>query len=150
MPAGRPTDYSEELATIICAGIAEGKSLNKICKEDSMPCMLSVYRWLFKYPEFSKNYTKAREDQAETLADDIVEISDNGTNDWMEINDPDNPGYRVNGEAIARSRLRVDARKWIASKLKPKKYGERQEVEHTLNGDLVDLLAKARTRINES
>lgn len=115
-----------------------------------MPCMLSVYRWLFKYPEFSKNYTKAREDQAETLADDIVEISDNGTNDWMEINNPDNPGYRVNGEAIARSRLRVDARKWIASKLKPKKYGERQEVEHTLNVDLVDLLAKARTRINES
>src|SRR3990172_7086066 len=60
-----------------------------------------------------------------------MDISDDGTNDWMASNDPENPGYRVNGEHIARSRLRVDTRKWIASKLKPKKYGEKLDIAHS-------------------
>jgi hypothetical protein len=65
------------------------------------------------------------------LADELLEISDNGLNDWMERNGEGNVGWLVNGEAIQRSKLRVDTRKWVASKLKPKKYGDRQTFEHT-------------------
>lgn len=62
------------------------------------------------------------------MADDVVEISDDGKNDWMQSNDPDNPGYRLNGEHQARSRLRVDTRKWYLSKLAPKRYGDKLEL----------------------
>lgn len=65
------------------------------------------------------------------MVDDMLDIADDARNDYMAANDPDNPGYKLNGEHINRSRLRVDARKWIAAKLKPKKYGEKVEHEHS-------------------
>lgn len=72
-------------------------------------------------------YARAREDQADTLADEIVEIADDGTNDTYLNSD----GIALtNQDVIARSKLRVDARKWIAAKLKPRKYGDRQVHEH--------------------
>lgn len=125
MPQGRPSDYREETAFIICARMAEGESLRSICRDEGMPDKATVFRWLAKHESFRDQYAKAMEARAETLADEIVDIADDGSNDWIERNDPENPGYRENGEAIQRSRLRVDARKWVASKLLPKKYGER-------------------------
>jgi len=93
-----------------------------------MPAMSSVFLWLQKHPEFSEQYTRAREAQADALADDILEISDDARNDWMERHGEDSRGWQVNGEHIQRSRLRVESRKWIASKLKPKKYGDKVAV----------------------
>lgn len=139
MPGGRPSTYTKAIAAEICSKLSEGMSLRQICRDDDkMPTMSTVYLWLMSHQEFSDQYTKARDEQADTLADEIIDISDNGTNDWMEINDPDNPGYRANGEAVNRSRLRVDARKWVASKLKPKKYGEKvaQEISGPDGGDI--------------
>lgn len=125
MPAGRPTDYSLELTARICARIADGESLRSICRDEDMPSTVSVFLWLQKHPEFTNQYVRAREAQADALADDILEISDDARNDWMERHGEDAAGWAVNGEHIQRSRLRVDARKWIASKLKPKKYGDK-------------------------
>ena len=125
MPGGRPSTYSKELADAICERLACGESMRSICKDDAMPAMSTFFKWLREHEEFSKLYAIAKEECAETLFDEILDIADNSTNDWMENNDPDNPGYRLNGEAIQRARLRVDTRKWAASKLKPKKYGER-------------------------
>lgn len=138
MPAGRPSTYNTKVIGIICARLAKGESLRKICLDDDMPDLSSIFKWLAEHPEFSQQYARAREEQAETLADEIIDIADDGSNDWMEINDPDNPGYRVNGEAINRSKLRVDARKWVASKLKPKRYGEKvsQEISGPDGGDI--------------
>lgn len=80
-----------------------------------------------KHPEFLSNYTRAREDQADTLADEIVAIADDGTNDTYKNEE----GFElVNHDVIARSRLRVEARKWVAAKLKPKKYGDRVDLTH--------------------
>jgi hypothetical protein len=112
MPAGRPTDYSPELTAKICEKLALGDSLRKICEEEDMPAMSSVFLWLTKYPEFSEQYTRAREAQAEAHADRIVEIADN-----ISIT-PDH------------KRIMVDARKWVASKLKPKRYGDKIDLEH--------------------
>lgn len=125
---GRPSDYSLELVSRICSRIADGESLKSICLAEDMPTKSSVYLWLAAHKEFSDMYTRAKEDCADTLADEILEISDDGSNDWMAKNDPDNPGWQVNGEHINRSRLRVDSRKWIAAKLKPRKYGEKVAV----------------------
>ncbi len=63
------------------------------------------------------------------MAEEIVEIADDGRNDWMEVmsKDGESIGWRLNGEAVQRSRLRVDARKWLMSKLLPKKYGESKD-----------------------
>lgn len=135
MSAGRPSDYSLELASDICSRIADGESLKAICAPDEMPDKATVYRWLAVNSEFRDLYARAREDQADTLADEILEISDDGTNDWMQRNHgEDDPGWVVNGEHIQRSRLRVDARKWIAAKLKPRKYGEFARTELTGEG----------------
>jgi len=73
--------------------------------------------------------------QADFLFDELVEIADDCRNDWMERNDPTNPGYIANRELVARTKLRLDTRKWCASKLKPKKYGERMDV--SVQGEMV-------------
>jgi hypothetical protein len=118
---GRPTKYSDELAAIILTRIAEGESLNKITKEDGMPSHATVYLWLLQKPDFSESYVRAREDQAETLADEIVAIADAPP---AEITD-DKGVTRTDSGWVTWQRNRVDARKWVAAKLKPKKYGDR-------------------------
>ena len=128
-PNGRPTLYTNDLADLICAGIAKGISLVRICEADDMPEVRSIYRWRREHESFSQNYTRAREDQADFHAEEILEISDNGSNDWMAEHDPDNPGYKLNGEHLQRSKLRVDTRKWIASKFKPNTYADKIKQE---------------------
>jgi hypothetical protein len=112
---GRPSLYTPEVADSICERLAEGESLRSICRDEAMPALSSVFKWLNLHAEFADQYTRAREEQAEALADEIVGIADN---DCMEVED--------SAVLTARDRLRVEARKWVASKLKPKKYGDRQ------------------------
>lgn len=128
---GRPSSYTVEIGDAICERIADGESLRAICLGDDMPSKSAVFRWLGTDLAFRDQYARAKEAQAEAMADDIVDIADDGSNDWMERNAQDNPGWVANGEAIQRSRLRVDARKWVASKLLPKKYGDAVKHEHT-------------------
>jgi len=120
-PVGRPTDYSPELVDQICDRIATGEPLVRICREEAMPNVVTVYRWLNKYPEFSNLYAKAKDAAADTLAEEIQDIADSipmETTD-KEGNTKFDPAY------INWMRLRVDARKWVAAKLKPRKYGDR-------------------------
>jgi len=127
---GRPSDYEQVIADIICEHIADGVSLREICRGEDMPNKATVFRWLAAHAEFRDQYARAREAQADTLADELLDIADDGDNDWMERKGEDGQslGWKENGEAIQRSKLRVDTRKWIASKLKPKKYGEKLAV----------------------
>ena len=110
----RPTDYTPELAAEICSKLADGLSLKAICLGDDMPDKATVYRWIAKHDEFRDLYAHAREDQADTLADEIVDIADNCERDDAN-----------------KARLQVDARKWVAAKLKPKRYGDKVTNEHT-------------------
>lgn len=134
---GRPSDYTPELAANICNRLADGESLRAVCAADGMPDKSTVFRWLAAREDFRDQYARAREAQADHLADEIIEISDDGTNDWMERRSEAEKGAGVqtgwvlNGEHVQRSRLRVDARKWFASKVAPKKYGDRIETEHS-------------------
>lgn len=134
---GRPSDYTPELAIEICRRISDGESLRAVCRDDSMPCTSTVMKWAAEKPEFSEQYAKARELLLEHWAEEIIEIADDGTNDWMERknNEGESIGWQVNGEHIQRSRLRADSRKWLLSKLAAKKYGDKielgGEVTHT-------------------
>ena len=125
---GRPSKYSQELIDTICERISDGEGLRSICRDKAMPSRQTVCTWLRTKPDFLDRYAQARELQADALFDEILEIADDGRNDWMEANDEDGTA-KLNGEHIARSRLRVDARKWMAGKLRPKKYGDRQIIE---------------------
>jgi hypothetical protein len=130
--AGRPTKYAAEIAGRICAELAEGRSLRDICRADGMPTPSTVRAWALKDPEgFCGLYTTARNLGLDAIADEIFEIADDGTNDWMErlAYNGGVPGWEVNGENVQRSKLRIETRKWYLSKLAPKKYGDRIEVE---------------------
>lgn len=127
----RSLEYTQEVADAICELLIEGQSLRSICAAETMPSTSTVCKWLNVKPEFAEQYARAREAQADTLADEILDIADNAHNDWMKRNHgEDDPGWIANGDHIARSRLMVDSRKWIAAKLKPKKYGDKTETTH--------------------
>lgn len=112
MPAGRPSSYTPEKGAEICERIAAGDSVKSICREDDMPNECTVYKWVNDVPEFAKQYAHARERQADFYADDIIRIAD-------ECEDPQ------------KARVQIDARKWKASKMAPKKYGDKLDVEHS-------------------
>jgi hypothetical protein len=129
-PMGAPTKYSEEVANMICKNIAMGKSIKKISDENpTLFCMASVFNWMTTYPDFLENYTRAKDEQAEFFAEQIIDIADDGINDTYI--DEATGQRRTDAEVIARSRLRVETRKWAISKLKPKKYGDRVENYHS-------------------
>lgn len=133
----RPTKYSLELADEICSQLSDGISLRTVCLAENMPGKTTVFRWLRTNEEFRDQYEIAKQECADSYADEIIEIADDSTNDYMDKQNKDGSTYQaLNSENIQRSRLRVDARKWIASKLKPKKYGDKT----TLAGDLDDPL----------
>jgi len=127
MPGGRPSSYTPETAEFICARIASGESMVSICADADMPAQVTVYSWLSKFPEFAKRYACAREEQAEKYASEIIAIADE--NPTCTVPDPDGGvSVRVDAAAIQRNKLRVDARKWIACKLLPKVYGDKQQI----------------------
>jgi hypothetical protein len=142
----RPTKYTKVLSEKICHRLAAGESLNSICRDDDVPHKVTIMRWLLSdspvYKEFRNHYALARQIQYEFLADDIMDIADNASNDWMEREDPKNPGYDYNGEAVARSRLRVDTRKWFLSKVLPK-FSDKQALETNDDGEILIKVVRA-------
>lgn len=129
---GRPSEFNQQIADKICIELASGMSLREIASAEDMPGQSTIYQWLQRHAEFAEQYARAREAQAEHWADEILEIADDGSNDWMERQNRDGSTYEaVNAEHINRSRLRVDSRKWLMSKLAPKKYGDKVDLTHT-------------------
>jgi hypothetical protein len=124
---GRPTKYTDEITYEICDLLAGGVSLKKISDMPHMPTRATMYKWMDEHGDFLNRYTRAKQDCADYMVDEMLEIADDGTNDYNERFDKNGEvmGWQVNHEHVNRSRLRVDARKWIAAKLKPLKYGEK-------------------------
>lgn len=129
--AGRPSTYSSELTEEICRRLIEGESLRAICSADDMPSKSSVMKWLAENKDFSDQYARAREIQADIMVEEILEIADDGRNDWIERENADgSKSLALDHDHIQRSKLRVDTRKWLMSKMLPKKYGNKVDVEH--------------------
>lgn len=127
---GRPSDFTQDLADQLCSELSAGRSLRSVCNEDWAPSRVTVFRWLRERDDFRDQYARAKEEAADALADDIIDIADDGTNDYVEQQTRNGTYVALAAEHVQRSKLRVDARKWIAAKLKPKKYGDKVEHEH--------------------
>lgn len=116
-----------------------------------MPAHPTVLGWVLDdIHGFADQYVRARAIGLDVVADDMLDIADDGSNDWMKKNDPENPGYVFNGEHSSRSKLRVDTRKWYLSKLAPKKYGDRQALEvsgHLALGEMSEEEIKAELAV---
>ena len=97
----------------ICELLAAGQSMAQICRSKAMPAQSTVYRWIAESAEFSERYAHAREMQADMLADEIIEIAES---------------CEPEAAAVAKAKARIDARKWLAARLAPKKYGDRVDV----------------------
>lgn len=138
--------FNHEIADRICERLAEGESLRSICRDDGMPARSEVFKRLAADKAFADQYARAREFGIEAMADDLSEISDDGRNDWMERHGERDPGWVVNGENVQRSKLRVDTRKWMLSKLAPKKYGDKLALEHSGSVGLSERIKRAEQR----
>ena len=106
---GRKSEYTDKIGQTICDKIAEGKSVKVISSEMGINPD-TVFKWLWRHPSFADKYALAREAQSEIFAQEMMEICD----------DPLSTSDQIN-----HARLRIDTRKWIASKLKPKKWGDK-------------------------
>lgn len=144
---GRPTDYTKEIAALICERVATHScGLNRLCEMYAdMPDKITVNRWRDKYKEFSTQYAQAKLKQADLLAEECIDIADDSSHDIKEDSDGK---LSFNSEYAARSRLRIDTRKWLASKLLPKQYGDKLVLEQKteenekLKAELLELRAK--------
>lgn len=134
---GRPSSYTQAIGDAICERLGDGDSLRTICADENMPNKATVFRWLAdeRYSAFRDQYARARETQADTIVDEMIDIADDGTNDWMERKNADGEsiGWMENGEALRRSQLRIAARQWVAGKMRPKKYGDKIAVDGNMN-----------------
>ena len=129
---GRPTDYTPELVNEICSTIASSsKGISRLCKDNLIwPTKETIFAWLKTYGDFSDQYARAKRLQIEVMVDEIIEIADDSSQDNI-IN---KQGQIIcNNESINRARLRIDTRKWIASKLAPKIYGDKIDNTHSIN-----------------
>lgn len=128
---GRPSKYTDDLANEICGRVSEGQSMRRIAKDDHMPSCVTMFAWLREHEMFLKQYEIAKAECADMYAEEIIEIADDSSKDYEDVADENGAtgATRLNSEHVQRSRLRVDARKWVASKLKPKKYGDKVQQE---------------------
>jgi len=143
----RPSKYSQQLADAICDLLVDGKSLRTICSTAKMPSRSTVIRWLAENEAFRNQYARARELQADTLAEEILDIADKAVlGERLKKDGKGKVLERQTGDMGERSKLMIDARKWYAGKLQPKKYGERVALDHGVQDNLADKLRAARER----
>lgn len=135
---GRPSKFTKQLASEICKRIASGRTLRDVCRDKDIPVdEATVREWALDNKGaaadgsggFSPQYARAREIGYQNMADELLDIADDGTNDFQP--DGEDGEEKFNGEHVQRSRLRVDTRKWLLSKALPKVFGDKVQ----LSGD---------------
>lgn len=130
---GRPSLYTPQIAAEICERLGKGEPLAQICRDEGMPGVQTVSDWREKSEEFSVMIARAREEGFDAIASGCLEIADDARNDFMETFaiDDDTSAYKLNGEHIQRSKLRIETRLKLLAKWDPKRYGDKLE----LSGD---------------
>ncbi len=122
---GRPTLYSEEIAAEVCERLAAGESLRQMCRDEHLPAEATVRLWAIENREgFSARYTQARELGFLSMADEIIEIADDGSNDWIERETEKGRKFvELNHEHVSRSNLRVSTRRWLLERVMQTQFG---------------------------
>lgn len=125
--------FDQKVADLICMMLSEGLSLRQILKADTtgaLPAQSTVYEWLLRHPAFAEQYARAREEQADTNADEILDIADEMPPEYTD----EKGRTSLDLTYIQWQKNRIEARKWTAAKLRPKKYGDRVAVEGVEGG----------------
>lgn len=126
---GRPSTYNDEIADEICARLMEGETMASICSDPTMPMRRTVTLWIVKSQAFAERHQRAREMQARNWADEIIQIADDGSLDTRL--DGDGMIVGVDHEHISRSKLRIETRRFLMSKIVPSMFGDKVNIEHT-------------------
>lgn len=119
--AGRPTDYSDELAAEICLRISNGRSVKSICTDKDMPSKTSIYKWLNEHSVFTDMYREAISQRADYHFDEMLDIADDVIAESAEV---------------AKAKLQIDTRKWILSRMNPRKYGDNIQEDYGNNDNV--------------
>jgi|JI10StandDraft_1071094.scaffolds.fasta_scaffold06963_10 hypothetical protein len=114
MPAGRPSIFTQEIADAVCARLASGESLRRICLDADMPDRTTIWDWRAKFPEFANQYAYSRKAQAEVYFDEVIDISDETVGDPSEVQS---------------AKLRADSRKWVLARMDRNLYGEKASLD---------------------
>jgi hypothetical protein len=127
-PNGRPTIFTEILAAKICQRIADGESIRAICSDSDMPSTTAIFRWIAngKYDGFRQLYESSMQIRLETLGDGLIELADAPIER--------NAAGAIDSAAVQMRRLQIETRRWILSKLLPRKYGDRMGLDHQGEG----------------
>lgn len=140
---GRPTVYTPEMAAELFAYLSMGEPLRTACGHEGMPHVATVFRWLSASNQaewgvdFREQYARAKEEAADAMAEEILYIADNQVVGEVIVTKPNKEGKLVTEvrkeDMLGHRRLQIDSRKWLASKLKPKRYGDKLDM--TSGGD---------------
>lgn len=124
MGRGRPSTYTPEIGGEICRRMSEGETLRNICADKHMPHIATVWEWanLGKHPDFGELYARAQKVQADYYAAEIMEIADDGTNDYQQRMTRHGDEILVDHEHVKRSELRIKTRQWLVERLHRDKY----------------------------
>lgn len=122
---GYSFEEKQKILKDICKEISQGESVRKILLRSDMPCNYTFYLWLEESKVFAEQYARACNERTELMADEILEIADENNAD---VYLDDEGMAKIDGNTVQRSRLKIDARKWLMSKQNPKKYGDKMEL----------------------
>lgn len=128
MPAAYPPEERERITLSVFQAMEGGKSLREACRDEGVS-HVTVLGWCDADTALSDHYARARDALIAVQVDELLDIADDGRNDTYEAGEEGE--VRVNADVIARSRLRVDVRKWALSKIMPKRMGDKIQTEHS-------------------
>ena len=130
-PIGKTDKYTTALADEVVLRISGGEPLRQICRDEHMPHWTDVYEWQNRDKIFAQRIAHARELGEEAISQECMEIADNAHNDWMEVNGREGEtAYKLNGEHVQRSKLRIETRLKLLAKWNPRKWGEKVDLNH--------------------
>lgn len=127
---GTPPDIKAQMIEEILTRISNGEPLRQICRDEKMPGWVTVYSWIDSDPNFAERFARARDKGEDAIAQECLDIADNASNDWMEYYDKEGEslGWKLNGDHVQRSKLRIETRLKLLAKWNPKKWGEKLAV----------------------
>lgn len=129
---GRPPEpVPQDIADEVVEWISSGQTLRDYCRQDGKPARRTIDKWREKDETFRARFARARDDGFDVIAEECMAIADDGENDWMAREGKDgDQGWQLNGEHVQRTKVRIETRLKLLAKWDPKRYGERQTVEH--------------------
>jgi len=131
---GRPNAYTPENVDAVLMHIATGNSVNSLIREENehLVSPATVYRWIWQHDEFREKYISAQTIRSFAVSEELFDIADDGSNDWMEKLDKEGEqvGWQINGENVQRSRLRAQVRQWHLERINGKIFGDKKQIDH--------------------